>query len=174
MSIIRLFHYVTTKKYEDILAKQALIPSAPFNPRITDEEWDSYIHYFPFRVARFYTCCFFEPKPKSWEDYGLFELLMEEFAGGDYLLILNVLMGDEGDFPILVRDHSFHSPRSYGKSPQEWRKREIRDSRPDLRNAWYQSTVSLKDYDDIFICPEVLIPFKISLDKIKATGGQNG
>lgn len=119
-------------------------------------------------MARLTTCCFFERKPESWREYGLFELLMEEFAGGDHLLELTV--SDEERNPILVRDHSFHSPRKYGMSPQEWRKREMRDSRLDLREAWYKSTTLLNDYDGDFICPEVLIPFPIFLGNIRVIG----
>lgn len=176
MNQILLYHYATIEKYKSIIKKEMLIPSAPFNSRIPENEWSNYIRQFSFPIAHLYTYCFFEPDPQSWRDYGLFELLMEEFAGGDYLLELSIFLEleEERDFPILVRDHVFHSPKSYGKLPKEWKRREVRDSRPDLRNAWYQSTTPLRDYDSTFICPEILIPFTISLDKIKATGGRDG
>lgn len=165
MDELTFYHHVGTEKYEGIARSGMLMPSAPFNPSIQEDEWSNYAHQFSFPVARLNTCCFFEPEPKSWKDYGLFDLLMEEFAGGDYLLELRV--EDKKDLPILVRDHGFHSPKVYGKSPQEWRKRDVRNSRPDLRNAWHQSTTLLRDYDGDFICPELLIPFPISLNKIR-------
>ncbi|MBS3116503.1 hypothetical protein J4421_02800 [Candidatus Woesearchaeota archaeon] len=168
MDKIKLYHYVTEDKYRSLLARKFLMPSAPFNSRILEREWEAYVRQFPFQVARLNTCCFFEPEPQSWREHGLFELLMEEFAGGDYLL--EVTVSDEERSPILVRDHSFHSPKKYGMPLQEWRKREVRDSKSELREAWYQSTTPLRDYEGSFICPEVLIPFPISLNNIKIIG----
>lgn len=165
MENITLCHYVTNRKYMDIIKRKLLIPSSPFNSKISKNKWQGYARQFPFPVTRLNTCCFFESNPKNWEKYHLFELLMKEFAGGDYLLELTV--SDNKKNPILVRDHSFHSPKKYGMSPKEWEKREKRNSRPDLRKAWYQSTALLKNYDGSFICPEVLIPFPILLNKIK-------
>jgi len=165
MATVTLYHYVTDKKYENIVKERSLVPSAPFNSKIPKEEWKDYAGKFPFLVARLYTCSFLESEPQSWKDYGLFELLMDEFAGGDHLLELT--FSEEEKDLFLVRDHSFHSPKKYNLLPQEWRKREMRDSRPGLREAWYQSTTSLKDYDGSFICPEVLIPCPIPLDKIR-------
>ena len=160
-----LYHYLTSKKYQSMLDSRILIPSAPFNSTVSEEQWGDYSQQFSFPITRLYTCCFLEPAPQNWKDYGLFELLMEEFAGGDYLLELHV--SDEQKRPLLIRDHSFHSPKRYGKSPQDWRKREVRDSRPDLREAWYQSTTQLRNYGGNFICPEVLIPFSIEISNIK-------
>ncbi|HLD79598.1 MAG TPA: hypothetical protein VJA18_03485 [Candidatus Nanoarchaeia archaeon] len=166
MDNILLYHYVTSKKYETVLEKGLLLPSAPFNPKVSGTQWNEYIKQFSFPVVQLYTCCFFEPEPQSWKEHGLFELLMEEFAGGDHLLELTILEQNLSD-PILVRDHSFHSPKNYDRSPQDWRKREVRDSRPVLREAWYQSTTQLRNYGGNFICPEVLIPFSIEISNIK-------
>jgi hypothetical protein len=160
-----LYHYLAESKYLDIIERKLLMPTSPFNSRIPENEWQKYSSQFTFSVSRMNTCCFFEQNPEKWKEYGLFDLLMEEFAAGDYLLRL--IVEDNPESPLLIRDHSFHSPKKYGMSPQEWRKREQRDSRPDLREAWYQSTVPLRDYDGSYICPEVLIPFPISLDNIK-------
>lgn len=168
MENIKLYHHVSDRKYIDTIERKLLIPSSPFNSRVPESEWQKYAGNFSFPVARMNTCCFFEPNPENWREYGLFDLLMEEFAGGDYLLELSV--NDNDKTPILVRDHSLHSPRKYGMPPQEWRKREKRDSRPDLREAWYQSTTPLRNYDRSFVCPEVLIPFPISLNNIKIIG----
>ncbi len=168
MGNITLYHHVSERKYAEIAERKILVPSSQFNPRVAENEWQDYASQFPFPVARLNICCFFEPKPESWRGYGLFDLLMEEFAGGDHLLELTV--ADDETNPVLVRDHSFHSPKKYGMTPKEWRKREKRDSRPDLREAWYKSAVPLKDYGGGFVCPEVLIPFPISLNRIRAVG----
>ncbi len=165
MSNITLYHYLSSKKYESMLEGGMLMPSAPFNSNVSEAQWEDYSHQFSFPVARLYTCCFLEPEPQSYRDYGLFELLMEEFSGGDHLLRLNI--SDEVETPLLIRDHSFHSPQKYEKSVQEWRRREIRNSRPELRQAWYQSTIPLRNYDGNFICPEVLIPFPIKISNIQ-------
>lgn len=156
-----LYHYSSAQKYSVVKEAGFLMPSAPFNSRIQDNEWASYIQRFPFPVARYYTCSFFEPRPAAWIEYGLFDLLMEEFAGGDILLELSI--EDNQEMPVIVRDHKYHSPKEYGVSPDIWKKREVRDSRPDLRNKWYESAVPLKLYDLSFICPEVLIPFDVPL-----------
>ncbi len=159
------YHYVTERKFKDVIERKLLVPSSPFNSKVPEKEWQDYARQFSFPVARLNTCCFFEPNPEKWREYGLFDLLMEEFSGGDHLLELTV--SDEEKAPILVRDHSFHSPKKYDMLPQEWRKREKRDSRPELREAWYQSTTPLRAYDGSFICPEALIPYPISLNKIR-------
>ena len=89
---------------------------------------------------------------------------MEEFAGGDLLLKLSI--EDNPTSPLIVRDHKFHSPKEYGYPPEIWKKKEIRDSRPDLRNKWYESAVPFQEYNGNYICPEILIPFNIQLDDV--------
>ena len=165
MSNITLYHYMASKKYQSMLDSRMLIPSAPFNSTISETQWDDYSRHFSFPIVRLYTCCFLELAPQNWKDYGLFELLMEEFSGGDHLLEFTI--SDQEKKPLLVRDHSFHSPKKYGQSVQEWRRREIRNSRPELREAWYRSTTRLSNYDGNFICPEVLVPFTIEMSDIK-------
>lgn len=160
-----LYHYISKAEHEELRRRKILIPTSPFNPRIKDDEWKAYIKRFGFPVSRHYICTFFKEKPESWVRYGLFDLLMEEFAGGDFLL--KITTDDDPDNPILVRDHKFHSPREYGCSPEVWRNRKIRDSRPDLRDKWYESAIKLSDYNGSYICPEVLIPFSVPLDRIK-------
>lgn len=159
-----LYHYVFEEKYRKIQKEGTLKPSAPFNPRIPDKEWEKYSKRFSFPISKLYICCFSEPMPKSWIEYGLFNLLMEEFAGGD--LLLELRLEDNHSSPILVREHKFHSPKAYGYPPKIWRERKIRDSRPDLRSKWYESAIPLHQYNDTYICPEILIPFDIPLEKI--------
>jgi len=160
------YHYLGEEKFQSTLKKKMLLPSAPFNSRVPEEQWEEYTSGFSFPVARLYTCCFFEQEPVSWKEYDLFDLLMEEFAGGDHLLGLDVGTTESDEYPILVRDHNFHSPKKYGMSPQEWKKRKMRDSRPKLREAWYRSAIPLSEYSGSHICPEVLIPFGIEWDRI--------
>lgn len=143
-----------------------LKPTSPFSPAVQDKEWEDYIKGFLFPVSRYNTCAFLESKPKSWVEYGLFDLLMEEFAGGDYLL--RIAVDDNPEKPLIVRDHKYHSPKEYGCSPEIWRKREVRDSRPDLRKKWLESAVPLSDYESNYVCPEVLIPFDVPMSQIKA------
>lgn len=165
---LSLYHYASQEKFERFQKEKELKPTAPFNPRITDEEWSSYVKKFPFPIAKRYTCAFFEPEPSSWKEYGLFDLLMEEFAGGDYLLEL--LVEDDKEVPILVRDHAFHSPKAYGVSSEVWRQRAVRDSHPELREKWLASTICLRDYQENYVCPEVLIPSTILLERIAVVG----
>jgi len=163
-----LYHYAVEEKFKRVIKQQALLPSAPFNSRISETDWQTYSHTFLFSVARLNICCFLELVPESWMEYGLFKLLMKEFAGGDHLLKITV--SDDEKFPILVRDHSFHSPKKYGMKPTTWSERKNRDSRPDLREKWYRSTTLLSNYNGSFICPEVLIPFSVPLVNIKILG----
>ncbi len=164
MENITLYHYVSEKKYQQIQKDKFIKPSAPFNSKILDKKWDEYVKRFSFPLARLYTCTFFEPEPKAWQEYGLFDLLMEEFAGGD--LLLKISVEDNSTHPIIIRDHRFHSPKEYGYPPEIWKKREIRNSKPNLRKKWYESVVPIQEYDGNYICPEILIPFKIPLDNV--------
>ncbi len=164
---MKLYHYTSEKNWKKIKDEGVLRMATRFNPRIKKEDWLKYTLKFNFPIADHYTCSFFEPEPKNWKEYGLFDLLMEEFAVGDYLLELNI--EDESTYPIIVREHKFHSPKEYGMSVSKWRKRKNRDSKPHLREKWYNSAVLLKNYDNTFICPEILIPFNIYLKDIKET-----
>lgn len=165
MKNITLYHYVSREKFSRIQKEKILTPTAPFNSGIPDEDWLDYTKQFPFPLARYYTCCFFEPSPEGWKEYGLFDLLMEEFSGGDYLLKFQI--ESDSPLPILVRDHKFHSPKEYGFSPEKWRKRKVRNSRPDLRQKWYDSTLTLQEYKCGYVCPEVLVPFEVPLAEIE-------
>jgi hypothetical protein len=127
--MITLYHYLSRGKYQRVTDEAALKPTAPFNPRIREEEWEEYIGRFQFPIMKRYICACLEECPSNWKDYGLFELLKGELAGGDHLLELRV--EDDGNAPILVRDHKFYSPKAYGVKPQVWNKREVQDSKPD-------------------------------------------
>ena len=159
MDKVIIYHYTREKKYLGMIKRGLFMPTSPFNSNIKEAEWLKYVTQFSFPVSRLNTCCFFEKNPKNWKEYGLFE-----FSGGDYLLEISIK--DDKEQPILVRDHSFHSPKNYCMSPEEWRERKNRDSKPHLREAWYKSTIPLKDYNNNFICPEILVPFPISLNNI--------
>lgn len=86
MSDITLYHYVKEGKYVDTIERKLLIPTSPFNSRVSEGEWQRYASQFSFPVALMNTCCFFKQNPENWKEYGLFDLLIEEFSGGDYLL----------------------------------------------------------------------------------------
>lgn len=164
-TMVTLYHYLSSHKWKTVQETGFLQPTGPFNSGISSQEWGEYSIQFPFPVSEKNTFCFLEQNPPSWHEYGLFDLLMKEFSGGDKVLELNV----DSSFmaPLLIRDHSFHSPKMYGCSPGEWQKREVRNSRPDLREKWCRSTIPLSQYAGNFICPEVLVPFPVPLDKIK-------
>lgn len=162
--MITLYHYASQKKYEKLCREGFVKPTSPFNPRIRDEDWGKYIKRFGFPVSKYYTCTFLEPKPKAWAEYGLFDLLMEEFASGDYLL--KMMVADNPSNPIIVREHKHHSPKEYGFPPEIWRRREIRDSRPDLREKWCNSAIPLSRYSNNYICPEFLIPYCVPLEQV--------
>ena len=162
--MIELYHYISKEKYERIKQESFLRPSAPFNSKITNKKWEEYTQRFEFPITQYYICTFLEQEPQQWKEYGLFGLLMKEFSGGD--LILKLKVEDNNKFPILVRDHMHHSPKEYGLLPEVWKRREMRDSRPDLREKWYNSTVQLKDYNENYVCPEILIPFAVRFENI--------
>lgn len=164
MRTITLYHYVSRQRRNEIKKNKALVPLTPFNPLISGKVWHSYAGQFSFPIARFYSCHFFEPLPRTWVEYGLFDLLMKEFAKGDYLLKSKVT--DNPACPILVRDHKFHSPKEYEVTPEIWQKKEVRNSRPDLRNKWHQSVIPLRNYTGQYACPEVLVGFPIPLNQI--------
>ncbi len=119
-------HYVSQEKWRKIKQKKGLTPTAPFNSRITDEKWSSYAGKFPFPVAQFYTCAFFEPEPRTWKEHGF--------------------------------------------SSEVWRQRAVRDSHPELREKWLASTICLRDYQENYVCPEVLIHSTILLERIAVVG----
>jgi hypothetical protein len=163
--MVNLYQYISKAKHDELMRDGVLKPTAPFNPRVSNKDWGGYIKRFRFPVSRFYSCAFFDPKPDFWIEYGLFDLLMEEFAGGEFLL--KIITEDNINNPIIVRDHKYHSPKEYGCAPKIWRNRNVRDLRPDLRDKWYESAVLLSNYDGSYICPEVLIPFSIPLHQIR-------
>ncbi len=162
MSGLLVYHYATKGKVQRAFERQELEPSAPFNTQVPADEFEIYSRQFPFTVSRLNIFCLLEPTPEGWKGYGLLELLLENATGRDHLLELAV--SDEG---LLIRDHGLHSPKAYGMLPQEWSRREMRDSRPDLREAFYRSTVLLRDYPGGFACPEILVPFPVPISQVR-------
>ncbi|MBI4151960.1 hypothetical protein HY496_03235 [Candidatus Woesearchaeota archaeon] len=169
--MITLYHYLSDKKLQRLQECHSLHPTAPFNADVPEEQWSVYAARFPFPVSPLNTFCFLERNPPSWHGAGLFQLLMEEYAGGEHLLQLNIY--DDPDKPILVRDHYFHSPCSYGFSPDEWKKRPVRSSRPDLKEQWYDSAILLAQYPNNYVCPEILVPFPISEQQTRVIWSRN-
>ncbi|MBS3139553.1 hypothetical protein J4479_00975 [Candidatus Woesearchaeota archaeon] len=162
---ITVYHYLSDQKLRRIVEQGFLEPIAPFNSHLAEEHWNDYIKQFPFPVVRKYIFAFFQPEPTSWKEFGLFDLLKEETAGDR---LLEIALQDDLPVPVLVREHKFHSPKEYGCSPEEWKKPEIRNSRPELREQWYSSAVTLNSYNFAFICPEVLVPIFIPLARARA------